>query len=162
MPMKTDFRSILKEKMESVDSPSKDPTPSPPSSHRACPDEPQHLAFLMGTIEKTMILNKKSYIKNKMNLNTPFMNSNSSNASNNTIDLMTLPKPPQHLSYLQQQSWLWFWMKGSPLQDHFSQYELQKHFRKLAQAIHPDKNKHPKANETFMKLREHYRILSDL
>jgi curved DNA-binding protein CbpA len=42
-----------------------------------------------------------------------------------------------------------------------SKNEIKKAFRKLALELHPDKNKHPNANQMFIELNEAYLILTD-
>ena len=39
--------------------------------------------------------------------------------------------------------------------------ELHRHYKKLCLQLHPDKNKHPRAEEAFKVLREAYEVLSD-
>lgn len=116
--------------------------------------DPIHLAYLLGTIEKMSI---------KRTQNSSYFIS--TEKKKGVIDsppqaLPQLPEPPAHLSGRQKEGWLWFWKKGAALSENFSKAELQKQFRYLARALHPDQNPHPRATEIFIQLREHYESLS--
>ncbi len=146
--MKREFHQILREKIHRVE----DTKCSRRSSIMESPD-PLHLAFLMGQVEKTFIPHppkSHSYLQ-PTNLSTQ--------AKASSVELPLPPLPPRNFNFQQKEAWLWFWKRGAPLNERFTRHELQKQFRKLAQVLHPDKNTHPKASESFIQLREHYRNL---
>jgi hypothetical protein len=89
-------------------------------------------------------------------------NSNKTNKKTEIAELPTPPTPPLYFDLKQKEAWLWFWKRGMPLKERFTQHELQSQFRRLARVLHPDQNNHPKASESFIQLREHYQILVKL
>lgn len=112
--------------------------------------DPSHLAFLLGKIEKTTFTTQK---------NKTYFQDLSPKSETKTLSQLVLPTPPTppaHLSIRQKEGWLWFWKKGAGLNENYTKTELQKQFRRLARALHPDQNPHPRAAETFIQLREHY------
>lgn len=146
-PMKSEFQRILREKIRrQVEFSQQD------ESLVSLDHEPLHLAFLLGTIRKTNFVETQS---------TPYFRPYPPKKSGLVEDKTQLepPTPPKHLPSYQQECWLWFWKKGASLSVNFTRSELQKQFRALAQRIHPDKNRHPKAAEAFMLLRERYESL---
>lgn len=160
--MKKEFHQILREKIQE---PKISKSFQEPLSTE-CTD-PLHLAFLLGQIQKTHIStsNKSQcYVSSTANtIGTTSQKTNEQNTKvNNSYELLTPPMPPTHFNLQQKNAWLWFWKRGAPLNEKFTHLELQKQFRKLAQVLHPDKNSHPKACETFIQLREHYQYLAAL
>jgi len=146
--MKKEFHQILREKMQETQ------VSRPFQSDSITKNtEPLHLAFLLGQIEKT---NASPYLKRHY-YNDPLKNSTTNKTD--FAELPIPPDPPRHFSLKQKEAWLWFWKRGAPLDENFTHQELQKQFRKLAQAVHPDKNSHPKACETFIQLRDYYQNL---
>jgi hypothetical protein len=143
--MNTSFHRILREKL------SQDISCTNEETHTVTIDsEPLHLAFLLGTLAKTNVLTLKnnSYFAANINKKTSIKAPES--------EILRPPQPPLHLSQRQKEGWLWFWKRGAPLHSDFSANDLQKQFRRLARALHPDQNPHPKATEAFLQLREHY------
>ncbi len=156
--MKKEFHQILREKMQEP----KIPKAFHGSATTECTD-PLHLAFLIGKIEKTHVSTpKKSQYYLSSTPHTIAETTSQKTKTNSTYELPTPPTPPLHFSLQQKNAWLWFWKRGAPLNEKFTPHELQKQFRKLAQVLHPDKNTHPKACETFIQLREYYQYLESL
>lgn len=161
--MKKEFHQILREKMQGtkISRPIHRPTTSEST-------DPLHLAFLIGQIEKTHVSTPNQcqyYLSSTPNTLTGTRSEKTLKQitkPNDSCELLTPPTPPIHFSLQQKNAWLWFWKRGAPLNEKFTHHELQKQFRKLAQALHPDKNSHPKACETFIQLREHYQHLEAL
>lgn len=149
--MKTEFQRILRDKLRESSA------PEPLSSSLSHTDgEPAFLAFLLGTLNKSAPSGRPSQAYNSTSKAPPKKSSPDINAT-----LPQIPKPPPHLSHKQQDSWLWFWKRGAPLEETFTKADLQKQYRKLARLLHPDQNPHPKATESFVQLRHHYDTLYD-
>lgn len=156
--MKKEFHQILREKMQETKISKSFHGPTTIES-----TDPLHLAFLIGQIEKTQVSipNKSQYYLSSTPQTTAVIKVQSK-STNEWVTPLAPPTPPFHFTLQQKEAWLWFWKRGAPLREKFTHHELQKQFRKLAQVLHPDKNSHPKASETFIQLREHYQHLEAL
>lgn len=156
--MKKEFHQILREKIQETESSRPSHGPTTPTTA-----DPLHLAFLLGQIEKTQVSTpnrSQNYLSFAQNF--PSSSAPNKNQTQSYCDLPIPPTPPTYFNLQQKNAWLWFWKRGAPLNEKFTHQDLQKQFRKLAQALHPDKNSHPKACETFILLREHYHHLTAL
>lgn len=150
-PMKTDFHTILREK---IDQTTNIEGLTPP--HFSSISEPLHLAFLLGTVPKAAY-NRPSQHLYKSNETTA-----KTLHKPNAPLVLEPPIPPASFTQKQKEAWLWFWKRGAGLDKQFNRSDLQKRFRDLARKLHPDQNKHPKAADSFIQLREHYECLCAL
>lgn len=161
--MKTDFHRILIEKMDANSAvEAQKPTSMPENL------DPLHLSFLLSTIPKLhtkptglasrnldYLLKSKVFSSQKLKQHTKHSQTINSDLNKSLMP----PTPPPQFTPAQKEAWLWFWRRGTPLTEKFTENELQRQFRKLAQILHPDKNHHPMATTNFIQLREHYNIL---